>query len=62
MSLPTPDDSNGFRRLLTRNIALPLALGLVSAAAFVGLIFYLLAALGEVERTDEIVVRGYAVQ
>ncbi|MGV3571676.1 MAG: response regulator [Ramlibacter sp.] len=62
MITTTPNDPTGFRRILTRNVALPLALGMVSAAAFVGLIFYLLAAIGEVERTDRVLARASAVQ
>ncbi|MEO7161015.1 MAG: response regulator [Polaromonas sp.] len=37
---------------LTRNISLPLGVGALSAAVFVGLIFYLLSALGGVEQTE----------
>ncbi len=51
----SPDDSvdpQSFRRVLTRNLALPLGLGLVGAALFVGLIFYLLNATSMVEHTD----------
>src|SRR5215218_962174 len=62
MPLSSPNDPAAFRRLLTRNIALPLVLGLASAAAFVGLIFYLLAAIGEVERTDQVLSRASLVQ
>ncbi|MDQ3058690.1 MAG: response regulator [Pseudomonadota bacterium] len=40
------------RRILTRNVSLPLGVGALSAAVFVGLIFYLLSALGEVEQTE----------
>src|SRR5688500_6417637 len=58
----TPNDPSGFRRLLARNVALPLALGLFSAMAFMGLIAYLLSAIGEVERTDRVLSRASAVQ
>ena len=40
------------RSILTRNISLPLGVGALSAAVFVGLIFYLLSALGGVEQTE----------
>ncbi|MDB5750950.1 MAG: multi-sensor hybrid histidine kinase, partial [Ramlibacter sp.] len=62
MSPTTPNDPSGFRRILARNVGLPLILGLVSSAAFVGLIFYLLAAIGEVERTDRVLARASAIQ
>ncbi|MES2940814.1 MAG: response regulator [Pseudomonadota bacterium] len=55
-------DSAGFRRILARNITLPLALGFVSAVLFVSLIAYLLGAMGEVEHTDQVLSRGYALQ
>src|SRR5665647_2365236 len=51
----SPDDSvdpQNFRRILTRNVARPLGVGLVGAALFVGLIFYLLNATNMVEHTD----------
>jgi hypothetical protein len=38
-------DQIGFRRILTRNVTLPLALGVLSALIFVALIYNLLAAL-----------------
>ena len=40
------------KRILTRNISLPLGVGALSAAVFVALIFYLLSALGGVEQTE----------
>jgi len=55
-------DSAGFRRILTRNVALPLVLGLVSAAVFAGLISYLINAMGWVEHTDQVISRAYALQ
>lgn len=47
-----PLHQENFRRILTRNIGLPLGVGALSAAAFVGLILSLLAALGSVEHTE----------
>ncbi|TFY99569.1 response regulator [Ramlibacter rhizophilus] len=58
----TPNDPRIFRRLLTRNVAFPLALGVLSAGLFVGLILYLLAAISVVERTDQVITRAYALQ
>ncbi|MBA2672177.1 CHASE3 domain-containing protein, partial [Ramlibacter sp.] len=55
-------DSAGFRRILARNVTLPLALGLASALLFVSLIAYLLGAIGEVEHTDQVLSRSYALQ
>ncbi|MDO8250955.1 MAG: CHASE3 domain-containing protein, partial [Rhodoferax sp.] len=52
MSSTEPLYQENFRRILTRNIGLPLGVGALSAAVFVGLIFYLLAALGSVEHTE----------
>jgi CHASE3 domain sensor protein len=70
-------DQTGFRRILTRNITLPLAVGVVSAAVFVALIFYLLSILNWVEHSERVIgnaneigklsvdmesgVRGYAI-
>ena len=52
MTGPAYLHKENFRRILTRNISLPLAVGALSAAVFVGLIFYLLSALGGVEHTE----------
>jgi CheY-like chemotaxis protein/CHASE3 domain sensor protein len=57
-----PDQTSNFRRILLRNIALPLALGVFSAAVFIGLIAYLLAANHEVERSDQVISRAFALQ
>ncbi|MDA7416593.1 response regulator [Xenophilus arseniciresistens] len=43
-----------FRRLLARNVKLPLLLGLAGALVFVGLIFYLLSVISWVEHTDRV--------
>ncbi|MEO6322152.1 MAG: response regulator [Polaromonas sp.] len=52
MTGPAYLHQENFRRILTRNISLPLAVGALSAAVFVGLIIYLLSALGGVEHTE----------
>jgi CheY-like chemotaxis protein/CHASE3 domain sensor protein len=62
MRTSTPTDSSSFRRLLTRNVALPLGLGLVSAALFVGLIAYLMDAIRWVQYTDMVLSRASTVQ
>lgn len=48
-------DQIGFRRILTRNITLPLALGILSAIVFVVLIYNLLSALNWVEHTQKVI-------
>jgi CheY-like chemotaxis protein/CHASE3 domain sensor protein len=57
-----PNDPTGFRRILSRNVALPLVLGLASAALFVTLLLYLMEAMRWVERSDLVLARAYAVQ
>ena len=52
MTVPDYVHQENFRRILTRNISLPLGVGALSAAVFVVLIFYLLSAMGGVERTE----------
>lgn len=48
-------DQTGFRRILIRNITLPLAAGVTSAAIFVALIFYLISVLNWVEHTERVI-------
>lgn len=48
-------DQIGFRRILIRNITLPLAVGVTSAAIFVALIFYLLSVLNWVEHSERVI-------
>jgi len=45
-------DQRSFRKLLSRNIGLPLGVGLLGAVAFVAVINYLLSAMQWVEHTD----------
>ncbi len=47
-------DENSFKRILRRNVALPLGVGVVSAVFFVILIGYLLSVLGWVQHTDRV--------
>lgn len=58
MTGPAHLHQENFRRILTRNISLPLAVGTLSAAVFVGLIFYLLTALGGVEHTERAISKA----
>jgi CheY-like chemotaxis protein/signal transduction histidine kinase/CHASE3 domain sensor protein len=55
-------DNQEFRRILSRNITIPLAVGLVSAALFVCVILYLLSVLGWVEHTDRVISRATEIQ
>ncbi len=52
MTGPAQLQQENLRSILTRNISLPLGVGALSAAVFVGLIFYLLSTLGGVEQTE----------
>ncbi|WP_293780114.1 response regulator [uncultured Oxalicibacterium sp.] len=51
-------DQEGFKRILTRNITLPLAAGVISAGVFIALIVYLLTVLEWVEHTDRVIANG----
>ncbi len=44
-----------FKRILTRNLTLPLLVGMVSAVIFIGLIAYLLSAVGWVDHTQRVI-------
>ena len=48
-------DQTSFRRVLQRNVALPLAVGLATAIVFVALIFYLLNAMTWVEHSQRVI-------
>ncbi|MFZ6871871.1 response regulator [Undibacterium sp. Di27W] len=48
-------EQDDFKRILFRNISLPLVVGVVSAAIFVGMIFYLLSVLKWVEHTVQVI-------
>ncbi|KAB8061267.1 response regulator [Janthinobacterium sp. FT14W] len=55
MNTKTPIDSFSFRRILARNVILPLVIGVVTALVFVGLIAYLLSALRSVEHSERVI-------
>ena len=55
MIQPASIDQQSFRKLLSRNIGLPLGVGLLSAVVFVLLINYLLSAIQWVEHTDRVI-------
>ncbi|MGZ5200280.1 MAG: response regulator [Telluria sp.] len=50
-----------FRRILARNVALPLVLSVLSAAVFVGIIVYLLSELNAVERSEQVIGKANQV-
>jgi signal transduction histidine kinase/CheY-like chemotaxis protein/CHASE3 domain sensor protein len=51
----TSNDEAQFKQVLSRNVSLPLGVGLLSAAVFVGLILYLLSSLSWVEHTERVI-------
>ncbi len=55
-------DHRDFQRLLSRNVTLPLAGGLLGAVVFVSLIFYLLSVIGWVEHTDRVTRTAAEIQ
>lgn len=55
MIQPASIDQQSFRKLLSRNIGLPLGVGLLSAVVFVVVINYLLSAIQWVEHTDRVI-------
>jgi phosphate/sulfate permease len=54
-------DEKEFRRILLKNIITPLAAGLISAALFVVLIFYLLSTLKWVTHTETVLTKASEV-
>jgi CHASE3 domain sensor protein len=48
-------DEQRFRKLLSRNVSLPLGVGVISAVFFVSLITYLLATIQWVQHTDRVI-------
>ncbi|WP_426176225.1 response regulator [Massilia sp. TWR1-2-2] len=48
-------DNSQFRRILARNVALPLAVGILSAAVFVVIIVYLISVLTWVEHSQRVI-------
>jgi CheY-like chemotaxis protein/CHASE3 domain sensor protein len=54
MNRPNAIDTSSFRRILARNVTLPLVVGLLTAAVFGGLIAYLLSAMHWVEHSERV--------
>ena len=59
MSKTSPRDEQHFRRLLARNLALPLGLGFVSSAFFVAVIYYLLSVYQWGDRVERGIAQGH---
>jgi signal transduction histidine kinase/DNA-binding response OmpR family regulator/CHASE3 domain sensor protein len=55
MPLRSGVDEASFRRILFRNIALPLGTGIVTAVAFVALVLYLLSGINWVEHSERVI-------
>jgi CheY-like chemotaxis protein/signal transduction histidine kinase len=55
MSSASTVDEQRFRKLLSRNVSLPLGLGVISAVFFVSLITFLLSTIQWVEHTDRVI-------
>ncbi|MGO3533230.1 CHASE3 domain-containing protein, partial [Pseudomonas helleri] len=55
MNSPASIDERSFRKLLSRNVGLPLAVGVMSAVLFVVMISYLLSVLKWVEHSDRVI-------
>jgi signal transduction histidine kinase/DNA-binding response OmpR family regulator/CHASE3 domain sensor protein len=51
----------GFKRILYRNIALPLIVGVISVVGFVALIAYLLSTMNRVEHSNLVIASGQSV-
>ena len=55
MKSPASIDERSFRKLLSRNVGLPLAVGVLSAALFVVMVSYLLSVIRWVEHSDRVI-------
>ena len=55
MKSPASIDERSFRKLLSRNVGLPLAVGVLSAVLFVVMISYLLSVIKWVEHSDRVI-------
>jgi signal transduction histidine kinase/DNA-binding response OmpR family regulator/CHASE3 domain sensor protein len=54
-------DREQFRRILSRNVAMPLGMGVLSALVFVGIIAYLINVLSWVEHSEHVIGRANEV-
>ncbi|MES2511547.1 MAG: response regulator [Pseudomonadota bacterium] len=55
MTGPASIDQDNFKKILSRNVSLPLGIGALSAALFVGLILYLLSTLNWVDHSQRVI-------
>jgi len=55
-------ENSEFRRILNRNIALPLGMSILSALVFVGIIAYLINGIGWVEHTQRVISSAHEVR
>src|SRR5690606_7770782 len=55
-------ENNEFRRILTRNVALPLGMSVLSAVVFVGIIAYLINSLTWVEHSQRVIGGAHEVR
>ena len=55
MNRPSTIDPVSFRRILTRNVTVPLMVGVATAGVFIGVIIYLLSALHWVEHSERVI-------
>ena len=58
MKSPASIDERSFRKLLSRNVGLPLAVGVLSAVLFVVMISYLLSVIRWVEHSDRVITNA----
>jgi len=61
MAGPTIDNSE-FRRILTRNVALPLGMSIISAVVFVGIIAYLINNMTWVEHSQKVIGGAHEIR
>ncbi|WP_426198970.1 response regulator [Pseudomonas sp. DC3200b2] len=55
MTKPFSLDESAFRKILMRNVSLPLGVGVVSVLVFAGLLSYLMSVIGWVDHTDRVI-------
>ena len=59
MATTTAIDQQSFRRIIQRNVALPLLAGFVTAVAFVALIAYLVSTMNWAEHSERVISEAY---
>ncbi|WP_263263755.1 response regulator [Pseudomonas sp. RIT-PI-S] len=55
MTKPFSLDESAFRKILMRNVALPLGVGVISVMVFAALLSYLMSVIGWVDHTDRVI-------